>query len=133
MFFPEGDIHRAFEEEEFFPSFQPLVELRTGQVAGFDVLARWNHGKLGAIPPDNFIPAVEKSGLINRLTKTMMRKAFEESHLLPSSATLAFNLSPMQLLDPTLPAKLEAVAAKGGFSLHRVAFEITESALVDDL
>jgi PAS domain S-box-containing protein len=133
MFFPEGDIHRAFEEEELFPSFQPLVELRTGQVAGFEVLARWNHGKLGAIPPDDFIPVVEQSGLINRLTKTMMQKAFDASQLLPPTATLAFNLSPVQLLDPTLPAKLEAVAAKGGFSLHRVAFEITESALVDDL
>jgi PAS domain S-box-containing protein len=133
MFFPEGDIHRAFEEDEFFPCFQPLVELRTGHVAGFEVLARWNHGKLGAIPPDDFIPVVEKSGLINRLTRTMMEKAFGANQLLSPTATLAFNLSPMQLLDPTLPAKIGAVAAKGGFSLHRVAFEITESALVGDL
>jgi sensor c-di-GMP phosphodiesterase-like protein len=83
MFFPEGDIHRAFEEEEFFPCFQPLVELRTNQLAGFEVLARWNHWKLGSIPPAVFIPVVEKSGLINRLTKTMLDKAFEVGPLLP--------------------------------------------------
>jgi PAS domain S-box-containing protein len=133
MFFPEGDIHRAFEEEEFFPCFQPLVELRTNQLAGFEVLARWNHGKLGSIPPDVFIPVVEKSGLINRLTKTMLEKAFAAGPLLPPSVTLAVNLSPIQLLDSTLPAKIEAVAAKSSFSLQRLTFEITESALVDDL
>lgn len=133
MFFPEGDIQRAFEEEEFFPHFQPLVELRTSQLAGFEVLARWNHGKLGSIPPDAFIPVVEKSGLINRLTKTMLEKAFAAGSLLPANATLSVNLSPVQLLDATLPAKLEAVATRNSFSLKRVTIEITESALVDDL
>lgn len=133
MFFPEGDIHRAFEEDEFYPCFQPLVELRTCQLAGFEVLARWKHGKLGAIPPDVFIPVIEKCGLINQLTRTMLEKAFAVSPLLPAHATLAVNLSPMQLLDDGLPAKLEAISAKSGFSLKRLTFEITESALVDDL
>jgi predicted signal transduction protein with EAL and GGDEF domain len=109
------------------------VELRTNQLAGFEVLARWNHGKLGSIPPEVFMPVVEKSGLINRLTKTMLERAFEVGPLLPPTATLAVNLSPIQLLDSTLPAKIEAVAAKGSFSLRRLTFEITESALVDDL
>ena len=133
MLLPEGDIHRAFEQDEFFPCFQPLVELRTCQIAGFEVLARWNHGKLGAIPPDVFIPQIERHGLINQLTQSMLEKAFAASPLLPAHMTLAINLSPMQLLDAGLPKKLEAASAKSGFSLKRLTLEITESALVDDL
>jgi len=133
MLLPEGDIHRAFEQDEFFPCFQPLVELRTCQIAGFEVLARWIHGKLGAIPPDVFIPQIERHGLINQLTQSMLEKAFAASPLLPAHMTLAINLSPMQLLDAGLPKKLEAASAKSGFSLKRLTLEITESALVDDL
>lgn len=133
MLLPEGDLHRAFEQGEFFPCFQPLFELRTRQVAGFEVLARWNHGKLGAIPPDVFIPQIEKHGLIDQLTQSMLQKAFAASPLLPAHMTLAINLSPMQLLDAGLATKLEAASVKSGFSLKRLTLEITESALVDDL
>lgn len=132
MLFDDVDVHRAFEKDEFFPCFQPLVELRTGQVAGFEVLARWKHGKVGAIAPDVFIPAVEKIGLINQLTRLILEKALAVGPLLPRSATLAINLSPIQLIDPSLPDKVEAVAAQYAFSLDCLTFEITESALVDD-
>jgi PAS domain S-box-containing protein len=133
MSFGVTDIHRAFEKDEFVPFFQPMVELRTGQLAGLEVLARWKHGRLGTIPPVQFIPAVEKSGLINQLTQCMLEKAFSAKPVSANSVSLSVNLSPIQLLDATLPAKIEAVAAQGGFPLSRLTFEITESALVDDL
>jgi PAS domain S-box-containing protein len=133
MTFDDIDLHRAFDEEEFYPFFQPLVELRTGQLAGFELLARWKHPRLGLILPDDFIPAVEKSGSINELTRQILEKAFAASPMLPGSLMLAVNLSPLQLLDATLPARIEATAAKGNFSLDRLTIEITESALLIDL
>jgi PAS domain S-box-containing protein len=133
MRFDEADVRRAFDRDEFFPCFQPLVELRTGQLAGFEALARWNHGKLGAILPDVFIPFVEKSGLINRLTERILEKAFAVSAQFPRSATLAVNLSAIQLVDAELPEMIKDVANRGGFALDRLILEITESALVDDL
>ena len=76
MIFDETDLHQAFDEDEFYPYFQPLIELRTGQLAGFELLARWKHPRLGIILPDDFIPAVEKSGFINELTRQVLEKAF---------------------------------------------------------
>jgi EAL domain-containing protein (putative c-di-GMP-specific phosphodiesterase class I) len=133
MFFNEIDIRHGFEADEFLPFFQPLVELRTGQIAGFEVLARWQHGKLGSIAPDNFIPVVEKCGLINQLTRKILEKAFAAAPLLPDSLTLAVNFSPMQLLDFRVPGIVEDTARTAGFSLRRLTVEITESALLDDL
>ncbi len=133
MIFEEFDLHRAFDEDEFYPYFQPLIELRTGQLAGFELLARWKHPRLGIILPDDFIPTVEKSGFINQLTRQILEKAFTAAPLLPGSVMLAVNLSPLQLHDLTLPAKIAAAAEHGGFSLDRLNIEITESALMVDL
>ena len=133
MFFNEIDIRHGFEADEFLPFFQALVELRTGQIAGFEVLARWQHGKLGSIAPDNLIPMVEKCGLINQLTRKILEKAFAAAPLLPDSLTLAVNFSPMQLLDFRVPGIVEDTARTAGFSLRRLTVEITESALLDDL
>jgi PAS domain S-box-containing protein len=133
MTFDDVDLYRAFDEGEFYPFFQPLVELRTGQLAGFELLARWRHPRLGIILPDDFIPFVEKSGSINELTHQILEKAFAASPMLPGSLTLSVNLSPLQLLDSTVPARTEATAAKGNFSLDRLIVEITESALLVDL
>jgi PAS domain S-box-containing protein len=133
MVFAEADIPRAFEDDEFFPVFQPLVELRTGQLAGFEILARWKHGQLGMIMPDAFIPALEKSGLIDKLTRTLLEKAFSSPLLADRVLTLAVNISPSQLLGPDMPKRLADVAGSTGFALDRLIIEITESALVDDL
>jgi PAS domain S-box-containing protein len=127
------DIHRAFEKDEFFPSFQPLVELRTGELTGFEVLARWQHGKLGSILPDDFISKVEACGEIDHLTQTILQKTFASLPLSSRSLMLSVNLSPVQLVDLTLPAKIEAAASRGGYSLDHLTVEVTESALLDDL
>lgn len=133
MSFDESDIHRALAEEEFYPFFQPLVELRTGQLAGFELLARWLHPQQGTIFPDDFIPQLEASGRINELTIQLLKKAFTSSSVFTKSLRLAVNLSTHQLLDTTLPAQMEATAARYSFELDRLTIEITESALLFDL
>lgn len=129
----ESEILRAFGEGEFYPVFQPIVELRTGQLVGFEALARWRHRVLGDIRPDEFIPVLEKNGLVNQLSLFIMEKAFRSPALQQSALTLSINISPMQLLHYQSSEQLEALAAKAQFPLNRLIFEITESALVDDL
>ncbi|MGA2350555.1 MAG: EAL domain-containing protein [Terracidiphilus sp.] len=133
MFLDYHDVCRAFGEDEFFPFYQPLVELRTRQLTGFEALARWNHSLLGAISPDAFIPIVQKSGLINTLTRKLLEKTFSAAPALPALLRLSINLSPVQLADETLPSQLAAVAQRGGFSLDRLTVEMTQSALLEDL
>jgi PAS domain S-box-containing protein len=129
----EADIRRGLEQREFFPAFQPLVELRTGKLAGFEVLARWEPVGVDAIPPTEFIPAIEKARLIDGLTTSILSQAFASDLISKSLLMLAFNLSTTQLLDHELPVRLEALAHRYNFPLDRLTIEITESALVDDL
>jgi PAS domain S-box-containing protein len=133
MNFVEADVLRAFEEDEFYPVFQPIVELRTGQLAGLEVLARWRHKRLGLIGPDEFIPLVERNGLIDRLTRAILKSALASPALAGSALTLSVNISPTQLLRPRLPERIAELAAESNFPLNRLMIEITESALLDDL
>jgi PAS domain S-box-containing protein len=127
------EAHRALEEGEFFPCFQPLVELRTGHLTGFEVLARWKHARTGMIMPDIFIPSAERDGWIDALTHQIMRKAFTSALSMPSSLRLSVNISPIQLRNSSLPSQIESVSKLTGFSLNRLVVEITESALTGNL
>jgi PAS domain S-box-containing protein len=126
-------ILHALEADEFFPVFQPLVEFRTGQLAGFEVLARWQSTHSGLVMPDEFIPALEQAGLIDYLTHNLLGKAVDALSSAGRPVMLAVNLSPKQLLDSALPARLETLASNRNFPLDRLTLEITESALFDDL
>ena len=128
-----SEAHRALEDGEFLPYFQPLVVLRTGELAGFEVLARWKHPEAGTIPPDIFIPVAEKDGWIGALTDVILCKAFASALWIPKSLHLSVNISPIQLRDEGLLAQLESVSRRTGFSLDRVIVEITETALADNL
>ena len=105
-------LQRALDQDEFFPAFQPIVELRTGQLTGFELLARWRHAT-----PTEFIPWFEASGLSGRLTQALLNKAFASAPLAQSSLNLSFNLSPVQLQDPGIPAIIAACAGRAGISL----------------
>ena len=127
------DVLGALERDELVPFFQPIVELHSGTLLGFEVLARWHHPDAGPILPGNFISLAEENGLIDELMRQVCRKAFLASHLLPKELTLAINVSPVQMRDKTLPAQIQQIASEAGFSLSRLIVEITESALHHDL
>ncbi len=127
-----ADILRALEKGEFYPAFQPLVELKTGQVAGFEILARWQQGQ-GTILPDEFIPQIEANGWSNQLTLSLLDQAFSSVALRASPLFVSANLSPLQLQDAELPGMIAECAQRNGFALDRLTIEVTESALVDDL
>ena len=104
------DAARSLYCGEFFPHFQPVVNLRTGELRGFELLARWNHPDLGTIPPDEFVPIAERDGWIDRLTTEILRKGFSATVALPPTLTLAANISPVQLHNARLPDQIQAIA-----------------------
>ena len=131
--FCPNEVRRAIENDEFVPFFQPLVTLCTGQLAGFEILARWRHPELGMVPPAQFISIAEKEGLIGSLTRRLLSKVFSSAKVIPDPLSIAINISPKQLQDLSLPKQIEDAAATSGFPLSRVVIEVTESALVDNL
>jgi EAL domain-containing protein (putative c-di-GMP-specific phosphodiesterase class I) len=124
-----ADLRRALDNDELIPHFQPIVELRTGKVAGFEVLARWQDPTKGAFLPANLIRLAELNGLIGIVAQQVFSKAFAQISLLPTDLKLSINVSPIQLKFLTLARQIEEMAATSGFPLNRLTVEITESAL----
>jgi PAS domain S-box-containing protein len=129
----QWNLRRALENDEFFPHFQPLVVLATGELYGFEALARWEHPTLGIISPDIFIPLAESHGLVGELSSQVLLKAFEAIALRGKGLRLAFNISPLQLKDLTLPRHVRKMAEDAGFPLECATVEITESAIAEDM
>jgi PAS domain S-box-containing protein len=127
------DAHRGLQNGEFVPYFQPLIIIRTGQLAGFEMLARWNHPTAGVIAPDDFIPLAERDGWIGELTQALLRKGFAAAASLHQPLTIALNISPVLLHDGKLPEQIRSAAELTGFSLNCLVVEITESALTSDM
>lgn len=130
----DGDQVRAgLQTDEFVPFFQPIVALHTGEVAGFEVLARWQREGLFVASPVAFIAIAEREGLIGELTTMLMKKSFAAAGVLPDLQWLAINISPHLLHDLDLPKRIREAAELAAFPLTRVVIEITESALVENL
>jgi diguanylate cyclase (GGDEF)-like protein len=115
------------------PFYQPQVDLKSGAIAGFEALARWTHPTLGEIEPARFIAIAEECGLIGDLTMMLFRQACRDAMRWPEETVLSFNISPVELGDAALPARLMRVLGETGFPARRLEIEITESALVRDL
>lgn len=128
-----ASAHSALRNGQFVPYFQPIVHIRTGQLEGFEILARWEHPDLGLIQPDEFIPSAEKYGWIDALTQELLRSAFAMAPFIPEALTLSINISPVQLRNPGLPSLLSEAASTADFALSRLVVEITESALIQNI
>lgn len=124
------ELARAIVAGEIVPYFQPLVEMRTGRLSGFEVLARWHHPTLGIVHPATFIPLAEQTGLIGSLTERLLRRATSEAAVWPRDITLAVNISPVQLRDIGLAERLMTATEGSGFAFDRLVFEITEATLI---
>jgi diguanylate cyclase (GGDEF)-like protein len=129
----ETELRDAIAFDRIVPHYQPLVELDANRIIGFETLARWKSETLGYVPPDVFIPIAEETGLINALGDQLFRRACNEAKNWPANFTLAFNISPVQLRDPTLGLRLLAILGQTGFSPRQLEIEITETALVENI
>ncbi|MFT4183775.1 MAG: EAL domain-containing protein [Rhizobium sp.] len=125
-------LMRGIERGEVWPAFQPIIDIQTGAVAGFEILARWRDARMGDIPPATFIPELERHGLVDLLTEALMRRACEEAHLWDCDVPLAFNVSPLQLLSDDFLDRFVDTIRQTGFAPERVEVEVTESSLFAD-
>ena len=128
----EQALRKAIVERAIRPHFQPIVDLKTEQVIGFESLARWHDDELGQVSPAVFIPIAEERGLIGEITELLLHEATLEAARWPSHIFLSFNLSTEQLADPLTSLKIMSVLAKTGFDPKRLEIEITETAVMSD-
>lgn len=134
----EAELARAVEAGEIDVAFQPMVRLDTGQLAGFEALARWRHDRRGAISPMTFIGLAEEMGLIHRLGVAVLRRACgqarEWGERYPDGPDwcMTVNLSARQLAQPGLVDEVVGILAETGLEAHRLVFEITETSLLSD-
>ena len=128
----EEEIRLAVEADEFVPYFQPLISLDTGELNGFEVLARWRSPTRGVLEPAEFIEIAEQSGQIGALSMRVMEKAFLEAKEWPSDLKLAVNISTIQFRDSQLAERIVKILTETGFPARRLEVEITESSLMED-
>ncbi len=123
----------ALDAGQIIPYFQPLSNLLTGELYGFEVLSRWQHPIHGILMPDVFIPLAEAGDLIGDLTENVVAAAAKSVARWPSSLKLSVNVSPLELRDWTLPERLQGAVERGGLPMSRIVVEIAERALIGNL
>jgi len=128
----EQALRRAVSAGEVEPHFQPIVDLATRRVIGFETLARWTDRDLGFVSPAVFIPIAEERGIIGPLSQLILRKATEAARSWPKDLFLAFNLSPSQLVDQNTGLHILSILDRTGFDPRRLEIEITETGLMND-
>ncbi|HEX9947405.1 MAG TPA: EAL domain-containing protein [Allosphingosinicella sp.] len=128
----EADLRQAVGRGELLVHYQPIADLGSGAILGFEALLRWTHGRLGEIEPETFIPLAEESGLILELGEWVLRQACAEAVRWTPALKLSVNLSPLQFAQGDLVAEVEAVLAGTGLDPTRLELEVTEALLIRD-
>jgi diguanylate cyclase (GGDEF)-like protein/PAS domain S-box-containing protein len=134
----ETDLRDAIEREEFRNFYQPIVSLETGRITGFEALLRWQHPTRGLLPPSEFIPVAEETGMIRELGWWNLRQACRQAALWntrrngDAPLTMSVNLSVKQFLQPNLVTEIGKLLFETGIPPEILKLEITESAVMAD-
>ncbi|MFD1697559.1 putative bifunctional diguanylate cyclase/phosphodiesterase [Roseibium aestuarii] len=129
----EEAFRSALDRQEIVPHYQPLIDLTSGKVLGFEALARWDSSTLGSISPTQFIALAEETGLILALSRQLFEHACRDAATWPAHISLSFNLSPVELTDRTLGLQMLKIMERTGLAPNRLEIEITENVLIQDL
>ncbi len=130
-----GELRHAIERDQLFLHYQPTVSLTSGLVTGAEALLRWQHPKYGLVPPNQFIPLAEQTGLIKPLTEMVVNAALRQCHTWQRDGVklnVSVNLSARTLHDPGFPDQIDKLLTEHGLSPHSLELEITESAIMAD-
>jgi diguanylate cyclase (GGDEF)-like protein len=128
----ERDLRTATSEDQFELNYQPQLNLSSGRISGFEALLRWRHPERGLIPPLDFIPLAEDTGLIVPVSQWLLGEACREARTWPDDIKLAVNLSPVHFRSGTLVHDVVGALSLSGLEPSRLELEITESVLLDD-
>jgi EAL domain-containing protein (putative c-di-GMP-specific phosphodiesterase class I) len=130
-----GELRYAIEQNELTLHYQPKVDLQTGHTTGVEALLRWNHPQHGFIPPDEFVPLAEHTGLIRPLTLWVLNAALRQSHIwkmMGVDLVMAVNLSARNLQESKLSDQIVELLEAWDVPAASLLVEVTESALMDD-
>ena len=126
-------IRRGIPLGEFVPYYEKQIDLESGEITGFEMLARWNSPKLGMVNPEIFIPVAEDIGVIGALSESLIRLALRDARDWDPKLTLSVNISPVQLRDPWFAQKLLKILVEANFPPSRLEIEVTESCLHENI
>jgi len=128
----ERDLQLGLANEEFELFYQPVLDVSSLRVQGFEALIRWRRPQRGLVPPDQFIPLCEETGLITKLGAWVLRRACRDAAGWPEAIGVAVNVSAVQVGAGDLDAVVAAALEESGLAAGRLELEITESALLND-
>jgi diguanylate cyclase (GGDEF)-like protein/PAS domain S-box-containing protein len=128
----EQGLRAALDNDQLRLVYQPIVDLATNRVCGFETLIRWRSPEFGQVSPAEFIPIAEESKLIGPIGEWILRTAMAEAARWPSEVRVSINLSPVQFRNRRLLAVIVDAMAESRLTPNRLQVEITESALLDD-
>ncbi|HXU64242.1 MAG TPA: EAL domain-containing protein [Polyangia bacterium] len=135
----ETDLRHALERDEIVAHFQPIMDLQSGALTGFEALARWHHPSMGMLMPEQFIPVAEESGQVGAIGEWMLTeacrqgRAWQQRDARWAKLGVSVNVSGRQLSQGSLPAVVERVLDQTGLDPASLTLEITESALMHNL
>jgi EAL domain-containing protein (putative c-di-GMP-specific phosphodiesterase class I) len=127
----EVELRDAIQNDVLRPHYQPLIDLSSGRIIGFEALVRWPHPERGMIPPVEFIPVAEETGLISALGRLMLRRACLDAAAWPDDVRVAVNLSPLQFRAGNVLAEVMEVLKQTGLPPRRLELEITETLVLE--
>ncbi len=128
----EADLREAIAKSEIEPWFQPIIQIESNELVGFEVLARWDHKTRGPIPPAVFIAIAEDSGQIGSLGFGILRRACMAARAWDPDLSVSFNVSPYQFRDPRFVDQIKEILDECAFEARRLTVEITESSVIHD-
>jgi EAL domain-containing protein (putative c-di-GMP-specific phosphodiesterase class I) len=127
----ELDLRKALALHQFEVHYQPLLNLESDQISGFEALLRWRHPERGMVQPNDFIPLAEETGLIVPIGNWVLNQACGDAIKWPDRVKIAVNLSPVQF-NKTLVLDVISALSKSGLAPNRLELEITETVLLQD-
>ncbi len=128
----ESELGAALERGDFDLHYQPQFDLLNGRLVGYEALLRWRHPERGMIPPSEFIPVAEETGVICELGEWVLRRGCSDARMLPDDTYVAINLSPTQFMSGDLISMVKSALADAGLKPERLELEITETAMTHD-
>src|SRR5262249_7248979 len=130
----ENDLRRALERSEFILHYQPQLDLRTGNIVGFEALVRWRHPERGMVPPNQFVPVAEETGLIDRLGEWVLQEACVQAAEWRKAGytnlQVAVNVSAHQFRRGDMAGTVARTLRETGMPAVRLELEITESVII---